>query len=408
MQRHIAPVSWFQVLLLACLAVFAGRTHATAEEPEPATATPAALERVRMPASVEVQSSAPDEGPSTFDQIWRFAEWYRDDTNPVVQRVQFSGRFQHDFARVRSDQGHHDEWNVRRLRLGGRVTLFRSFIVHGEAELNPQERDPFYMRLTDFSLQWRQRPSFVVTAGKQGVPFTSEGATSSRELIAIDRSNLANNLWFPQEYMTGLSVSGTADGWTYRGGVYSAGAANREFGEFSGGLFTLALLGYDFGPALGLDEAVLTGNYVYQQEDPANTFTRELAHVVSVHFQLEDPRWGARADVSTGVGYLEQSDIWSVMAMPFVNVTEALQFVGRYTFVNSDEPNGVRLATYENRVVSGRGDRYREVYAGVSYYFYEHRLKLQSGVQWGKMRDLADDGGAYSGVAWTSGIRVGW
>ena len=32
----------------------------------------------------------------------------------------------------------------------------------------------------------------------------------------------------------------------YRGGVYSSGEANREFGEFSGGTFTLGVLGYDF------------------------------------------------------------------------------------------------------------------------------------------------------------------
>ena len=46
--------------------------------------------------------------------------------------------------------------------------------------------------------------------------------------------------------------------------------------------------------------------------------------------------------------------IWSVMTMPFFNVTDKLQLVGRYTFVESDDPNGVQLATYENRVVSGR------------------------------------------------------
>jgi hypothetical protein len=34
------------------------------------------------------------------------------------------------------------------------------------------------------------------------------------------------------------------------------------------------------------------------------------------------------------------------MAMPFVNVTGKLQVVGRYTFVESEDPNGVRLATY--------------------------------------------------------------
>jgi phosphate-selective porin OprO and OprP len=352
--------------------------------------------------------SAPTGGASAYDRIWRFAEWYDDDANRVVQRVQFSGRYQHDYARVDADQGEHDEWNVRRLRLGMRATLFRDFTLHGEAEFNPQERDPLYDRLTDFYLQWSPAPRLAVTVGKQGVPFTSEGATSSRELIAIDRSALANNIWFTEEYMPGISVSGRSSPWSYRAGVYSAGSANREFGEFDGGVFTLGVLGYDVGPALGLREALVTANYLYQPDDPRNTFTRPLRHIVSVHTRVEDGAWGVRTDVAAAAGSLGQSDLRGVMAMPFVNLTPRAQLVLRYTWVESDEPNGVRLAAYESRVVAGRGDRYREVYAGANYYLYGHKLKLQTGVQWGDMDDSANDGGAYSGVSWTSGVRVGW
>ena len=67
--------------------------------------------------------------------------------------------------------------------------------------------------------------------------------------------------------MPGVSVSGRIAPWVYRGGVYSSGAMNREFGEFSGDYFTLALLGYDFAKRLGVKEAVLTGNYLYQHPD---------------------------------------------------------------------------------------------------------------------------------------------
>jgi phosphate-selective porin OprO/OprP len=248
----------------------------------------------------------------------------------------------------------------------------------------------------------------VVTVGKQGVPFTADGATSSKDLITIDRSNLANNIWFPQEYMPGVSVSGRAAPWVYRGGVYSSGAMNREFGEFSGDYFTLALLGYDFAPRLGVKEAVLTGNYVYQHPDADNTFTRQLEHILSVHLRLETDRWGLRGDVSAADGYLGQSDVVAFMGMPFYNVTSTLQAVGRYTYISSDDANGVRLATYESRIVPGRGDRYNELYLGANYYFYGHRLKLQTGVQWADLNDRANDGGEYSGVSWTTGVRIGW
>lgn len=362
----------------------------------------------RIQAAPAQAASTSEKPPSTYDRIWKFAEWYRDDSNPVVQRVLFTGRYQHEFTAIDADQGDLDEWNLRRLRLGPRVTLFRAFTFHGEVELNPQEADPFYVRLTDLYVQWTRNARLSLTVGKHGVPFTVDGATSSKELLTIDRSNLANNVWFPQEYAPGVSVSGRRAAWTYRAGVYSSGEANRELGEFSGGVFTLGVLGYDFAKSLAAKEALLTGNYVYQHPDSDNTFTRQLEHIVSVNFRYEADRWGVRSDLSAAKGYLGQSDIWGMTAMPFVNATSNLQFVGRYTLLESSDPNGVRLATYENRVVAGRGDKYNELYVGANYYFYGHKLKMQSGVQFADMNDSAADAGAYSGVSWTTGLRIGW
>ena len=347
--------------------------------------------------------------PSVYDSIWdRVTNWYDDKGNPFVQRVVFTGRYHHDFAVVRSDQGDVDESNARRLRFGPRITMFRDFTVHAEIEVNPQERNPFYMRITDAYVAWSRSHTFVITVGKHSVPFTQEGATSSRELLTIDRSNLANNIWFGQEYMPGVSAAGRRNEWIYRGSVYSAGAANREFGEFNGGLFTMALLGYNFARTFGVREAVVTGSYLYQQPDVHNTFTRRYEHITSANFRLDDGRWGVRGDLSTSAGYLGQRDAWAVMLMPFFNATDKLQFVARYTLVDGDGDNSVAMPTYESRVVRGTGDRYREGYFGVNYYFYAHRLKLQSGVQLADMKDDAKDGGEYSGISWVTGLRVGW
>ena len=354
--------------------------------------------------------TAPEQGTaqSTYDDIWKFAEWYRNDQNETVQSVLFSGRLQYEFAAVDADQGTHDEWNVRRMRLGVKSELFHRFTVHVEAGFNPQERDPFYKRLTDAYVEWAASDLFALTVGKQGVSFTVDGSTSSKQLLALDRSNLANNMWFPQEYMPGVSVSGGRSNWVYQLGVYSGGSANREFGEFDGSAFVLLSVGYDFSEALGVEDALLRGNYVYQDPDSNNTFTRQLQHIASVNFRLEVDRWGLRADFTSAWGYLGQSDLWGVMTMPFVNLTSRLQVVGRHTYLRSRDANGVRLARYENQVAAGRGDRYNEFYAGLNYYLYGHKLKLQSGVQYADMNDGAADGGAYSGIAATTGLRVSW
>jgi phosphate-selective porin OprO/OprP len=241
----------------------------------------------------------------------------------------FSGRFQHEFAGIDADQGGLHEWNTRRLRVGPRVTLFRNYALLVEAELNPQEMDPLYMRLTDAYLQWSRTARLAITVGKQSIPYTMDGATSSKELLTIDRSNLTNNIWFPQEYLPGVGVSGRIARWNYRLTTYSAGQANKEFGEFNGGVATLAVVGYDFADTLGVREALLSGNYVHQTPDGRNTFTRQLEDILSINLKLESVRWGVRADISAATGYLGQSDIWGVMAMPYLNITDKLQVIGR-------------------------------------------------------------------------------
>jgi phosphate-selective porin len=84
-------------------------------------------------------NAAVDRQKEAFDKIWKFADWYKNDQNDVIQRLQFTGRFQYDYANVDADQGSHHEWNVRRFRAGAKAKLFRTITLHGEVETNPQE-----------------------------------------------------------------------------------------------------------------------------------------------------------------------------------------------------------------------------------------------------------------------------
>ena len=110
--------------------------------------------------AAEPEAQQPE--PSLYDKIWRYAEWYHDQENPVLQSFSFTGRFQLDYALVDADEGRHDEWNIRRFRLGGDAKLFRGFTLHGEVDLNPQEPHPVYQRLTDMYLAWSRSKSFRI------------------------------------------------------------------------------------------------------------------------------------------------------------------------------------------------------------------------------------------------------
>ena len=352
--------------------------------------------------------AAAAEESSALDKLWGYPNLYQNNDNPYVQSVKFTGRFQLDYARVEADQGDHEEWNIRRLRLGGKLKVLQDVTLNAEADLDPQDRDPTYVQMTDLNLVWRALPDVEIIAGKQRVPFTMDGATSSRELLTIDRNNLSNNLWFSGEYITGLGSIGRRGNVLYRLGAYSSGEENKGFGEMNAGHFGLASLGYDFAGTLRVKEAVVYADYVHQQEDEGNDLTRKLANIASLNGKFADTAGGIRTDITAAEGYLDQSNLWGFMLMPFYNLTEKLQAVVRYTYLESEDPEGVRLARYEREVVTNRGDEYQEYYAGLNYYIHGHSLKLQTGLTWAEMKDSANAGGNYDGWACTTGLRIGW
>jgi len=350
-----------------------------------------------------------DEEESIYDKIWSFTELYKNDENQVIQSLVLSGRFQLDYARIDADQGTLAEWNIRRLRLGAKLNLLREFVLHGEVDLNPQEGDT-YQRITDAYAAWVPSQAFELTVGKHSAPFTMDGQTSSKRLLTIDRNNLANNLWFTEEYVPGVSVAGEASSWVYHAGAYSSGIKDGEFGNVAGGVFGLGTVGYNFNDAMEVQEALLRVNYVYNApEGGGSSFAnRPLQQIASLNFSLEEEKWGLRTDISGAQGYDTASDVWGAMVMPWYNISKHLQVVTRYTFVRSIDPNGVRLARYESGVVGSRGNEYHEWYLGLNWYLYGHKLKLQTGVDYADLADRADDGGAYRGWGWTTGLRVSW
>ncbi len=170
----------------------------------------------------------------------------------------------------------------------------------------------------------------------------------------------------------------------------------------------LLSLAHDFSRRLGVPESLLTLNYVFNEADEDNVSTRDLAHVVSLHFRFDTGAWGFHSDLSGGIGYGTQSDLIGLALVPFYHITEKIQIVGRYTYLKSFGNNGVRFARYENRIDPGRGDEYNEFFVGLNWFIYGHEFKLQTGLKYTMMDDEANDGGAYRGWGWTTGLRMSW
>ena len=362
--------------------------------------------------AVAADSGAAKPPGALWGRLWEYPTIYKNDDAALFNEFRFTGRAQFDEYLIDSDTARNWDQDliVRRLRIGAKARFFRKLTAHLEAELNPQSHvagTPAYQRLTDAYLAWEFSDAATLTIGKQSVKFTLDGGTSSGELLTIDRNNVANNLWFPTEYISGAALRGKVGEWQYKAGIFSGGTEDREFGGFDARSFGMLSLGYDFAKQFNVKRALLRADYVHNESDVHGTVTRPFEDIAALVFQLEAGRWGFSADIAAGRGIGTQGDVLGLDAMPWVNLTKQLQAVFRYTHLSSGDPRGVRLARYDSFQTSQRGDLYHEFYAGLNYYFYGHRLKVQTGVAWVSLEDTTPAGdGEYHSVQWTTGLRI--
>jgi phosphate-selective porin OprO/OprP len=348
------------------------------------------------------------EADKSLCDLFDLATLYSNKENPLVQKFAFTGRLQADAAFFYEGDEEFEELLWRRFRAGFKASVLNGFTVHAEADLDLNDHSPLYNKLTDAYVSWSAGDEFELLIGKQGAKFTMDGATSSKELIRMERSLLSTNMWFPEEYFTGVSATGDVGNWFYNLGFFSSDGGP-EFGDFEAGYFGLVSVGYNFKEAFGLDKALVRVDYVNNNPTGRGLLnTRSLHQVGSVNATFEKGNWGLRTDISAAEGYKSQSDLFGLAIMPYYNISDKLQLVASYNYVNSSGKNGVRLDRYESSVVSGRADEAHEFYAGVNYYLCKHKLKWQTGVEYTTAEDAANDGGAYSGWGISSGIRISW
>lgn len=345
---------------------------------------------------------------SRLDNIWQHRTLYNNPDNEILQSLNLSGRAQIDSAWYDADQGDYDDTRWRRFRFGFTADVLASGVLRLESEFDLNNKpNSSYRRLTDAHFEWRFENNWKITALKQSAGFTLDGATSSKRLLTPERNALTHNLWFVAEYFTGLDLKGDCGaGWSCRGGLYSSDGSD-ELSEFNASYFSLLSVKREMGDQWGQDKLSLRLDYVHNDEDDEAS-TRHFNDVLSLVTHWQNGPWGLSADISGGLGWKNQSDILGLVAMPWWMQSPDLQWVARYTFMYSDDDNGLRLNRYERDIVKGRGDQYHELFLGLNWYFYGHKLKWQNGFHYTDMQDDANDGGEYQGWGLISGLRAYW
>lgn len=385
----------FPSAFIAASLVFAGASAATAgtEISHASAKEPAALQKTE---------------PSIYDKLWSLATLYKDKSNPWIQEISLFGRIHANWTAEETNVGDWSDWELRRARAGLRVKFLEQLDLKTEVRFLPFH-DPIYDGLTEASLTWTADPAFRISIGKQLPRYTQEGAISSNELLTIERSALANTFWVGEDnYSTGVSISGEKGAWQYYL-VALSGETDKAFGKLDAGWYGAASIGYDFAKPLGVDKALVRADYVYNDGDSGNTTTKPFSHTGIIGLEWKSRRYGLVSNVAYGSGLGTQPDVWGLVLIPTYALTEKLELVGRYTILDSDGPDGIRpQRRYENEVpgISGRrGDQYQAAYAGLNYYIYGHKLKLQAGIEYSHMKDSARNGGAFSAWTYSTGLR---
>ena len=357
--------------------------------------------------------NAQEDQESTFDKIWDNVVLYENDENSLISKFWLTGRLQgeyHSFENEVAPAIDHDDYDWRRFRFGFKATLFGDITLHSEADLGLENRGrPLYNDLTDTYFSWSTENGMKFKLGKQSAPFTLDGSTSSKKLHTLERSKIAGNIWFGQEYFPGITVSGSKDEIDYFAGFYSNDNKPEFDGAFKHGQFGILSVGKDYAANFDLEKSYFRLDFMFQEDD-GNVDVEDFNDwnaAYSFVTKWENNDWYFWTDLS--FADRKNGDVWGLQLMPFYDITDKTQLIFCYTYLDSSGDNQLRASRWEDRLDRGqyRGDDLTEYFFGLNHFFYGHKLKWQNGLQYTQL-DEADGLKEYEGWGFTTAFRISW
>lgn len=351
--------------------------------------------------------ATPTESPkeeSAFDKLWGLAELYSDDSNPFIERLALTGRYQGQFYGGDHDLLTGDDYGYdnRRFRIGAEADLFNKYVkVKAEMFSDLNLGDVFYDGMTDLYVRVQPSEQFNLTIGKQKPKFGYEWSLSSRLTPAFERSRMTGQ--FRPDYTAGISADGKVGKLSYYVGGF-ANDPNKELAEFDGGWSGIASIAYDFENILGADTASLRLDYIHSEHDNGDLIFNNFDNGLAGSLLWKKDKLAVLTELMWGEG--DAGDSMGLTIMPMYDITKKLQLVLRYQLGLSDEDTGLSpQRRYERSFGALNGDTYNAGYLGFNYFIYGHKLKLMAGAEYADMSGGARD---FNGWTFLAGVRVYW
>ncbi len=310
------------------------------------------------------------ETPKTFCDhyydVLDLADLYEGD-GPLIQEISLIGRYHGQYHDVESDLGDDSDWENRRFRFGLAAKFLNNFEFEGQFNIKRDFHSTgrLFDSVEDLVVTWEPNDFWSIAVGKQKPAITREYSTSSKRIKTVERSQFVNQV-------TGDKAGGVVvtfndiGGNTIDLGAFSTSVDDDwELPDFEGGYALYGRVARDI-----TDVTELRFDYQYEDGDAGDDQFGDYEHIFSLNSLSDWDRWHLVTDFIYAIGEEGTSDGYSVVLMPYFDLTDTLELVFRFTYSGSDEPDGLNVQSRYERAAAGRlnGDEYLSLYMGLNWY----------------------------------------
>ena len=385
-------------LLAACVCGAAAVSSAAAQSAAPAAASGLLLGKLS--------------GDSALDQAWSAATLYKDNSNPILEEFDLTGRAQFDYFKVDADKGQNDFFEIRRLRMGA-DTFWADRLIEVKATLDTtlhsyNAPEVFYNRMTDLFINFHFSDAVNLRLGKFEPHFGYDREFSDNTQVFFERSFFDDQVFnnTGNDYMSGASVSGKVGKWGYQAAVFSDNVG-QELGHFNGGESCLAEISYDFAADLHADKALWALDFMHMNNNPYSNVFNTMENAAATYFDYHRGQFGLVTQLGYGDGIDSKGSIYQWMLMPTYLLTKQLELVTRYQLGLAAKDNGITTLNRQEKTLGKfTGDTANLVYVGLNYYLYGQKLKLMAGEQYDNLSGGTGVKAGYEGWTTLVGLRM--
>lgn len=277
----------------------------------------------------------------------------------------------------------------RRFRPAIKLKMAHGLSFYGEVNIADGDTvgdGPFVNDWEALYVEWEQ-DAFWVRVGKQKQDFTIEDTESSKRIKTVERSAIVNETAGARPWGAVFGIEFLGMEHAFGGWLYGSDAGSPQWIDFdSNGGFSYNL---DIAAA---EHTNVRFDYVYadnaggfegSEGSAAVGYGPEYEHAFSLGTESEFGPFGlivngvAAQNRSAGGGIPAGNDTWGAYVIPSYNLTEDLQLVFRYGYM--DEGREQRPQRFDRRLPVSN---YHSFYGGFQYFICGDKLKVMAGYEY--------------------------